>query len=252
MNAGTTIGTALVELVRNARRVVALTGAGISAESGVPTFRDAQQGLWAQYDPMELATPEGFARDPQRVWQWYAMRREKIAMVQPNAGHRALAEWARLRPDLLVVTQNVDGLHQRAGSEHVIELHGNIMRTKCSAEGLVVDRWEERPGEVPRCGQCAALLRPDVVWFGEVLPFTALAAAEEAIDYADLVLSIGTSSLVQPAASLPYQALRAGVPVVEVNPEETPLTADASFNLRGSAGEILPQLVACLGEPDAS
>lgn len=252
MNAETTIDAALVELVRSARRVVALTGAGISAESGVPTFRDAQQGLWAEYDPMELATPEGFARNPQRVWEWYAMRREMIAKVQPNAGHRALAEWAQRRPDLLVVTQNVDGLHQRAGSTQVIELHGNIMRTKCSAEGTVVDGWDDRPGEVPRCGQCAAFLRPDVVWFGEMLPFTALAAAEEAIDYADLVLSIGTSSLVQPAASLPYRALRAGVPVVEVNPDETPLSADVQYSLRGGAGAILPQLVARLGEPDAS
>jgi NAD-dependent deacetylase len=237
---------ALVALLRQARRVVALTGAGISAESGVPTFRDAQQGLWAKYDPAELATPEGFARNPARVWEWYTMRRALMANVEPNAGHRALARWGQLRPELLVVTQNVDGLHQRAGSARVIELHGNIMRTKCSAENLVVEHWEAEPGEVPRCGQCAAYLRPDVVWFGEMLPMNALASAERAVAEADLVLSVGTSSLVQPAASLPYSALEAGVAVVEVNPEETPLTADATFSLRGGAGRVLPALVACL------
>jgi NAD-dependent deacetylase len=243
MDADFVLDPELVRLLRRAQRVVALTGAGISAESGVPTFRDAQQGLWAQYDPSELATPEGFARNPKRVWDWYALRRELIGRVEPNAGHRALARWEVLRPDLLVVTQNVDGLHQRAGSSQVIELHGNIMRTKCSLENVVVDQWEARPDEVPRCGQCAAYLRPDVVWFGEMLPVNALATAERAVAEVDLVLSVGTSSLVQPAASLPYGALAADVPVVEINPEETPLTADVHYSLRGSAGRILPLLV---------
>jgi NAD-dependent deacetylase len=236
----------LVELLRQARRVVALSGAGISAESGVPTFREAQRGLWAQYDPAELATPEGFARNPQRVWDWYVMRRQLIAQVEPNAGHRALAAWAQRRPGLVVVTQNVDGLHQRAGSDAVIELHGNILRTRCSAEGVLVDEWREVPGEVPRCGQCAAYLRPDVVWFGEMLPPNAFARAERAVAAADLVLSIGTSSLVQPAAQLPYRALQAGIPVVEINPEATPLTPAASFSLRGAAGQILPALLAAV------
>lgn len=237
----------LVSLLRQAQRVVALSGAGISAESGVPTFREAQRGLWAQYDPAELATPEGFARNPQRVWDWYVMRRELITQVEPNAGHRALAVWAQRRPGLVVVTQNVDGLHQRAGSDAVIELHGNILRTRCSAEGVLVDEWQEVPGEVPRCGQCAAYLRPDVVWFGEMLPPNAFAQAERAVAAADLVLSIGTSSLVQPAAQLPYRALQAGIPVVEINPESTPLTPEASFSLRGAAGQILPALLAAVG-----
>lgn len=238
----------LVSLLRQAQRVVALTGAGISAESGVPTFRDAQQGLWAEYDPMELATPEGFARNPLRVWEWYAMRRAQVAKVQPNPGHFALARWAARRPGLTVVTQNVDGLHQRAGSDRVIELHGNITRVRCSAGHGPVAKWQEKAGEVPRCRQCEAYLRPDVVWFGELLPAAALASAEQAVAAADLVLSIGTSSLVQPAASLPYLALGAGVPVVEINPEETPLSADIRFSLRGTAGQLLPALVACIGD----
>lgn len=236
----------LIAAVRRSQRVVALSGAGISAESGVPTFRDAQQGMWAQYDPMELATPEGFARNPERVWSWYAMRRQQLAKVQPNAGHHALVSWERLRPGLQVVTQNVDGLHQKAGSSQVIELHGSIVRIRCSAEDRVVDDWQEQEGEVPRCGQCAAHLRPDVVWFGEQLPPRAYAQAEQAVAAADLVLVIGTSALVQPAAQLPYQALQAGAVVVEVNPEETPFSADASFSLRGPSGKILPALLAAL------
>ena len=234
----------LEELVRNARRVVALTGAGISAESGVPTFRDAQKGLWAEFDPMELATLEAFQRNPQRVWDWYAWRRELVAKVEPNAGHLALAQWAEVCPDLVVVTQNVDGLHQRAGSPRVIELHGNIMRTKCSLEGVTVDSWSDNGQRPPLCPQCAAYLRPDVVWFGEMLPIAALKAAERAVAEADLVLSIGTSSIVQPAASLPWLALERGVAVVEVNPESTPLTPHARYSLRGGAGTVLPRLAA--------
>lgn len=236
----------LLAALRQSQRVVALSGAGISAESGVPTFREAQRGLWAQFDPMELATPEGFQRNPQRVWEWYSMRRQQLAEVQPNAGHYALASWERLRPGLQVVTQNVDGLHQKAGSTDVIELHGSIMRIRCSAENLVVDEWQEQPGEVPRCSQCAAHLRPDVVWFGEMLPPQAHAQAEQAVVAADLVLVIGTSALVQPAAQLPYLALQAGAVVVEVNPEATPFSADATFSLRGPSGQLLPALLAAI------
>lgn len=236
----------LIAALRQSQQVVALSGAGISAESGVPTFREAQRGLWAQFDPMELATPEGFQRNPQRVWEWYSMRRQQLAEVRPNAGHYALADWEQLRPGLKVVTQNVDGLHQKAGSTDVVELHGSIMRIRCSAEGLVVNEWQEHPGEVPRCGQCAAYLRPDVVWFGEMLPPQAHAQAEQAVAAADLVLVIGTSALVQPAALLPYRALQAGAVVVEVNPEETPFSADASFSLRGPAGQILPAMLDAL------
>jgi|SRR5690625_886606 len=237
----------LIQAARRAQRVVALSGAGISAESGIPTFRDAQKGLWAEFDPMELATPEAFERNPKFVWDWYAMRRQEMVEVEPNAGHYALANWAQRCSDFSVVTQNVDGLHQRAGSEQVIELHGSLLQVRCSAEEhKVVDDWLELPDEVPRCAHCEAYLRPNVVWFGEMLPMGALLRAEEVVATADLVLSIGTSSLVQPAAQLPYRALKAGVTVVEINPDETPLTADATYSLRGPAGQVLPALLAAL------
>lgn len=233
------LSPALAERLADARRVVALTGAGMSAESGVPTFRDAQTGLWARYDPAELATPEAFQRDPSRVWQWYAWRRELVARAEPNGGHRALARWAR-HARVTVVTQNVDGLHQQAGSPEVLELHGNLRRSICSAG------CGEQPlgeGEPPPCARCGAPLRPDVVWFGEMLPEAALNGALAAVAAADVVLSIGTANQVQPAASLPHRARRNGCLVVEVNPEETPLTPEADWSLRGTAAGLLPLLL---------
>lgn len=233
----------LAALVAAARRVVVLSGAGISAESGVPTFRDARTGLWAHYDPQDLATPEAFERQPALVWDWYQWRRELIARVEPNAAHLALKRWQDVAR-VVVVTQNVDGLHGRAGSRDVIELHGNILRTVCARRRHVVGQWEsgQKP---PRCPHCGSPLRPDVVWFGEMLPVDALQRASREVTEAELVLSVGTSTLVQPAASLPLEALRAGVPVVEINPDATPLTERATFSLRGPAGEILPALVHC-------
>lgn len=232
----------LVEAVRRARRVVALTGSGVSAESGVPTFRDAQTGLWARYDPMELATPEAFARDPGLVWRWYAWRRELVGGARPNPGHEALAALETSAPDFTLLTQNVDGLHGEAGSARVVELHGNIRRSRCSLENVTVEPVgsDHLP---PPCPNCGAPLRPDVVWFGEALPGEALRDASEAASSCDLFLSIGTSGLVYPAASLPYEALGNGATVVEVNPEPTPLTPDADFAVRGRAGEVLPALV---------
>ena len=222
--------------------MVALTGSGISAESGVPTFRDAQAGLWATYDPQELATPEAFARDPELVWRWYAWRRKLVRRAKPNAGHTALVELERSVPDFSLVTQNVDGLHQEAGSENVVELHGNIRRSRCSVEGATVE-----PGEAdevpPLCPNCGAALRPDVVWFGEALPVAELQAASEDARSCDLLFSVGTSGLVYPAASLPYEALDSGAIVVEVNPDRTPLSTHAGFSLRGDAGVVLPALV---------
>ena len=153
-----------------ARHVCVLTGAGISAESGIPTFRDAQEGLWANYDPLDLATPEGFERDPELVWRWYEWRRELVRRAEPNPGHHALAALARRVPRLTLVTQNVDGLHQRAGSQDVIEYHGNILRDRCTAEHIVVERSRDTGGGLPRCATCGGLLRPDVVWFGEMIP----------------------------------------------------------------------------------
>jgi len=213
----------------------------------VPTFREAQTGLWERFDPQELATPEAFDRDPGLVWNWYAWRRELVARAVPNPGHLALVEMQDLVPSLTLVTQNIDGLHQRAGSRGVIELHGNIRRTRCSAEGIEVDEYEasELP---PVCPSCGAPLRPDVVWFGEMLPPEALDAASEAAQGADIFLSVGTSSLVYPAAALPYEALEGGATLVEVNPEQTPLTPHAEHVLRGSAGELLPRLLRELRE----
>ena len=234
---------ALVEALRSAQRVTVLTGAGISAESGVPTFRDAQTGLWAKYRPEELATPEAFRHNPKLVWEWYTWRRSLVARAVPNAGHLALVELERRVPSMTLVTQNVDGLHQRAGSQAVIELHGNINRTKCSREGIVVESRAEAGDAPPRCPQCGGFLRPDVVWFGESLPVHALQAAIEAAGACDLFFSVGTSGVVEPAASLPYEALRHGAQVVEINPDVTQLTAHATFALRGPAGAALPALV---------
>lgn len=244
----TGIPESLVETLRSACSVGVLTGSGISAESGVPTFRDAQTGLWARYDPMELATPEAFDRDPRLVWEWYAWRRKLVEGASPNPGHEALAELERHVPEFALITQNVDGLHRRAGNQRVIELHGNIVRSKCAREGVVVEPRRGDPEVPPTCPHCGALLRPDVVWFGEMLPQQALEEAIMSARNCDLFFSIGTSSLVQPAASLPFEALRAGVSVVEVNPDETPLTRHVEYGLRGRAGEVLPALVkAALG-----
>jgi len=236
----------LVAALRGAKFVAALTGAGISAESGIATFRDAQTGLWARFDPRELATPSAFARNPQRVWDWYAWRRERVASAEPNPGHRALAALERRFPEFVLITQNVDGLHQRAGSRNMVELHGNIARVKCSREGTVVARWDACGEGVPRCPRCGAYLRPDVVWFEEMLPEDALATAEDAARRCEVLLVVGTSAEVYPAAALPESARACGAIVVEVNPEATPLSERAHHVLRGPAGVVLPALVSAL------
>ncbi len=244
-NADVNIPPRLVEALQNARRVAVLTGAGISAESGVPTFREALTGLWAQFDPEELATPQAFRRNPKLVWEWYAARREMIQRVEPNPGHRALAEMERCVPCFTLITQNIDSLHQRAGSRRVVELHGNISRVKCFKEETLITTWTDDGQVPPRCPNCGSYLRPDVVWFGELLPAQAMQEATEAAQTCDLFFSIGTSALVEPAASLPYAALANGAIVVEINPEETPLSTHASFHLAGPSGRILPELVRC-------
>lgn len=241
----------LLQLLRQAQHVVVLTGSGISAESGVPTFRDAQTGLWEHFRPEELASPEAFRRDPRLVWEWYAWRRELVSRAAPNPGHVALVELEKRLPAFTLITQNVDGLHQRAGSGvrfPVIELHGNIQRTKCFEDGQPVESWEETGEIPPRCPRCAGLLRPDVVWFGELLPAEALSTAFIAAASCDLFLSIGTSGLVKPAASLPFRALTAHIPVVEINPNPTPLSGLATYVLTGPAGQILPELVKAVWE----
>lgn len=233
----------LIQILQAAQRVVVLTGAGTSAESGVPTFREAQTGLWARYDPQELATPEAFQKNPRLVWEWYAWRRELVAKAQPNPGHLALVQMQKHIPEFIIITQNVDGLHQRAGNEQVIELHGNITRTKCVLQGHLVHSWPDTDEVPPHCPHCDGLLRPDVVWFGEPLPEKALSQAITAVQQCDLVFSLGTSNLVYPAAHLPYQALEHGAKVIEINPNHTPLTPHIHFALSGQVGQILPTLV---------
>lgn len=244
------IPAALIQSLRRAKRVAVLTGAGISAESGVPTFRDAQTGLWAKYQPEELATPQAFRRDPQLVWKWYAWRRELVSKAEPNAGHYALAKLesivATASGTFTLITQNVDGLHARARSRNIVELHGNITRTKCFGCGRYAETWVENGYLPPRCSACDSLLRPDVVWFGEALPPTALHAAFHAAQNCEVFFSIGTSGLVEPAASLPWEALRARAVVIEINPNATPLSDAATHTLTGAAGVVLPKLVAAL------
>lgn len=240
-----TIPTPLVDSLRRAKRVAVLTGAGISAESGVPTFRDAQTGLWAKYDPQELATAEAFRRDPKLVWDWYAWRRELVSRADPNPGHYALAEMERHIPHFSLITQNVDSLHRRAGSERLTELHGNISRVKCFQHGHAASEWED-DDVPPRCSRCGSPLRPDVVWFGEALPREALDHALEAARTAEVFLSVGTSGIVQPAASLPLVAADAGAVLVEINPDRTPLSSVMTYRLSGPSGEILPALVSAV------
>lgn len=209
----------------------------------MPTFRDAQTGLWERYDPMELATPEAFERDPKLVWEWYEWRRKLVSEAEPNPGHEALAELERRVPDFTLITQNVDGLHRKAGSRNVIELHGNIRRAICSKERTLVEPEGLVEGTPPRCPNCGSLLRPDVVWFGEMLPAGAMEAASGAARGCEIFISVGTSSLVYPAASLPYEAIDHGALVIEINPDETPLTPHVHHALRGLAGEVLPALL---------
>lgn len=235
------------ERLRGAASICVLTGAGMSAESGIATFRDALTGLWARFDPAQLASEEGFRADPQRVWQWYAERRAGVRAAQPNAGHVALAAFARRHPGRLsLVTQNVDDLHQRAGNTATIRLHGDIL----------ADRWFEAcprpmgcdtdwaaPGEPPTCAECGNRVRPGVVWFGESLPPAAFTAAEEAADACQVMLVVGTSGAVWPAAGLALRARRAGAFVVIVNPQASEIDDAAHLCLPSTAAQALPALL---------
>ena len=236
----------LVDAVRGARRIAVLTGAGVSAESGLSTFR-GPGGLWENQDLLSYATPEGFARDPQKVWEWYQWRRGQALLAQPNAGHRMLAGWeSRLsgqggRFDLL--TQNVDGLHQAAGSKNVIELHGSGWTLRCMDCGREeADRTHPFPVLPPKCPACRGMLRPGVVWFGEQLPLEAAEAARRAALACEFFLVAGTSGTVYPAASYVELAAQAGAKTLEVNLEPTPLSGSVHWSLRGKSGEILPRI----------
>jgi NAD-dependent deacetylase len=231
-----------------AERVVVLTGAGISAESGVPTFRGAG-GLWRQHRPEDLATPEAFARGPRLVWEWYDWRRARVAKAEPNPGHMALAQLERRVPDFTLITQNVDGLHQRAGSRRVLKLHGDIWTLHCLGCGLEETNHDVPLREIPPRCSCGGLFRPGVVWFGEALPADILRHAMEAAAHAQVFLVVGTSAVVQPAASLPLLAQQNGAKLVEVNLEETPLSAQADASFWGKAGELLPRLLETAVKP---
>jgi NAD-dependent deacetylase len=231
---------ALIEELRRAQKFVALTGAGISADSGLATFRDAQTGLWSRFRSEELATAEAFLRDPKFVQDWYGWRRESARKAKPNAGHLALAEMEKRAPEFLLVTQNVDGLHERAGSRRMVELHGNIHRFRCFENNCARDNFDF---DQQRCRSCGGHLRPDVVWFGEMLPIDAIEAAVTAAENCDVFFSIGTSSVVYPAADLWRRAKDNGAIVIEINKDPTPLTPLADHSFLGQAGEILPMLV---------
>jgi NAD-dependent deacetylase len=236
----------LIARLRAARRIVAFTGAGISAESGISTFRDKQTGLWAKYRPEDLATPQAFERNPRMVWEWYEWRRGVVSQVEPNPGHYALAQIEAAHPGFFLATQNVDGLHRRAGSKNLVELHGAIRRTICFDHAHPADSWAPTDEPPPRCALCGSLLRPDVVWFGEPLRGDALRRAQQAAMQCDLFLSIGTSTMVYPAAELPFIAGSNGATVIEINPDFTPLSKLANFVLREKAGTALPAIAAAM------
>ena len=243
MNSQTPFPAGLVDALRSCEHLVVLTGSGVSAESGIPTFRQAQTGFWARFDPQELATPQAFFANSRLVWEWYEWRRQLITDAEPNPAHLALVSLQQRLPELTLITQNVDGLHQLAGSRGVVELHGNIQRTICSQERTVIETWSETAESPPRCPNCQAHLRPDVVWFGESLPAEAIDQAMKAANECDLFLSIGTSAIVHPAASLAHIALRQGASIAEINTEQTPLTPYANYTVLGKAGVLMPGLL---------
>lgn len=236
-----------------AKQIVVLTGAGVSKESGIPTFRDALGGLWTRYDPTELATPQAFRENPKLVWDFYEYRRELMRPAEPNPGHYALAALQKRFPTLRIITQNVDDLHERAGSTDVIRLHGNIARNKCSANcqgnPTLVDvnqiTWDKTSGPPP-CPHCGKPVRPDVVWFGEMLPSDQLERAAELLQIADVMLVVGTSGMVSPSAEMPGIVKDNGGVVIEVNPDTSMISRIATLKLEGPSGVMLPQVVAAL------
>ena len=246
------------ELIREAaarlagvRKLAVLTGSGVSRESGIATFRDPEEGLWARYNPMDLATQEGYLRNPILVWQWYEHRFGMVEKAAPNPGHLAIAQLERLISQVTVITQNIDGLHQAAGSTDVIELHGSIRRYRCLGgrhTGFTRADFAEQSSVPPTCPRCGDLLRPEVVWFGEMLPRAALERAFDLAENCDAMLVAGTSGEVQPAASLPFYTARRGGLVVDVNPERDTIASIADIYLSGRGGSVLPQLVQAIEE----
>ncbi len=230
-----------IQKITAANHVAVLTGAGISAESGVPTFR-GEKGLWKKFRPEELANFDAFMRNPELVWEWYTFRKRVISSIDPNPGHYALAKMESKFTKFTLITQNVDGLHHRAGSQNILELHGNLMRNRCLKCETIVQSVElEFEGSIPKC-ECGGMLRPDVVWFGEMLPQHVIQAAFLAAETCDVFFSLGTSAVVHPAASLPMVAKQNGAYLIEINPDATPLTGITDETLHGHTGEILPEI----------
>lgn len=232
----------MLEKLRTATSVIVVTGSGISSESGIPTFRGAD-GLWKKYRAEELATPRAFNANPELVWEWYDWRRQLIGKAEPNPGHEIIAKMEDKFQNFLLITQNVDGLHRKAGSNNVVEIHGNIWRVRCTDEGTITYLEENPIEKIPPICQCGAMLRPDVVWFGESLPIEGLIRAENAIRECDILLVIGTSGYVYPVASFPMAAKAAGAMVVEINIERTPISQVADFTLLGKAGDVLTAII---------
>lgn len=230
-------------ILMHAEHIVAFTGAGVSAESGLRTFRDAN-GLWEGHRPEDVATPEAFDADPAMVWRFYNARRAALWQVKPNPGHHALVELERTAACFDLVTQNVDRLHQRAGSKYVTELHGNLEEVRCTVCGDVTIRANENLAELPKCPHCTGLLRPAVVWFGEQLPVPALSAAQRAASVCDVMLIVGTSAVVYPAAGLAHLAHAKKSTIIEINPTQTDASHLATINLFGKSGEVLPAILA--------
>jgi NAD-dependent deacetylase len=230
----------LIKKIREARSVSVLTGAGVSAESGIPTFRGAG-GIWEKYDFKVLATPEGFRKDPRLVWEWYQLRQIEIAKARPNPAHKVIADMERRFSSFSVITQNIDGMHERAGNKRVVELHGNIWRMRCERDGLVI-KMSSPVSDVPPLCQCGSILRPDVVWFGEQLPRDAVDEASRIARESEVMFVVGTSAVVYPAAALPVVAKNSGGAVVEVNLEPTDVSTYADLSIFGRAGDIMPAI----------
>jgi NAD-dependent deacetylase len=252
-----TVSESIIEqaagLLRTCKQLTVLTGAGVSKESGVLTFRDALDGLWAKYDPTQLATAGAFKADPKLVWDFYEYRRDLMRPAQPNPGHHALGELERRLPHTTIITQNVDDLHEQAGSKNVIRLHGRIAGNKCfyncQGDPTPVDisqiEWDRTSGP-PACPHCGRWVRPDVVWFGEMLPPEALQRAAAVLRKTDVMLVVGTSGLVSPAADMPYTAKRAGAAIIEINPEASAISQIADIELRAPSGQVLPRIMEAL------
>ena len=244
----------VASLIQSSRKITILTGAGVSQESGVPTFRDAQDGLWAKYDPQQLATPEAFQRNPKLVWDWYEFRREMVRKAKPNPGHFALVEIQKRYPGAKLITQNIDDLHEQAGSRQVIHLHGCLAENKCfqncQGDPTPVDitqiQWDKTSGPPP-CPYCGGWVRPNVVWFTEIVLSDCLQTAFQACQTCDLMLVVGTSGFVTPAATMPAYAKSAGAKIVEVNPDYTMITRIVDIKLAGPSGQMLPLVVEALG-----